>query len=110
METAKGRGRKREILRPKEKRKLRRLTVGKVAPSLNRLSKIFGRHRDTIKKDIEDMKIIKIKRKRAPYVTEKQIKTQKVRLNRLQRILLLVQNYSRIGLNSHHNLVLYLYL
>ncbi len=31
------------------------------------------------------MKIIKIKRKRAPYVIEKQIKTQKVRLNRLRR-------------------------
>jgi hypothetical protein len=65
METAKERGRKRQKLRPKEKRKLLRLTVGKVTIILNRLSKIFGRHRDTIKKDIEDMKIIKIKRNSA---------------------------------------------
>lgn len=66
-----------------ERRRLKKMTVGKVSKSLRCLGKKFKCAPTTVRNYLKKMNIIRRKRTTAPKVTEQQIKTQKERLRNL---------------------------
>ena len=80
-----GSGRKRRKLSPRSKRKLRMMCDRKVALSWRSLARKFNRSDKTIKKDVIDLGIMKKRRILAPKCDEKQMKRQRVRLNKARK-------------------------
>lgn len=75
-------GRKEKIFDKNEKRKLRRRTDGKIAPSLNSLANEFKVSPTVIKKNLKKMNIQFRKRKSVPKVSLRQKETQRQQLER----------------------------
>ena len=85
LERKKGTGKKRKILSPKSKRRLNYMTAGKVARSYMELGRRFNRAKETIKKDLIDMRIVRKRRILAPKIDENTIKKQKLRIAKARK-------------------------
>lgn len=79
-----GSGRPTTLNNPRVRSKLLRETVGRVAKSYRALGRELGAHHKTVKKHLESEGVKRKARKKRPKTSPKQVKTQKVRLNKLR--------------------------
>ena len=78
-----GSGRKSTLNCSKERACLKRATAGRIAKSFNELGKKFKCDPKTVKKTLNNMKVVKKSRKAKPATSLTQVKTQKSRLKKL---------------------------